>query len=350
MTITRSIYDTATLLGVMRELEPVQSFWLDLAFPGVINFSDEYIDFSKITETRKIAPLVMPTSQGKPIYGQAEKVYRFRPAYVKVKDAVNPQTMIRRKAGLGELLLPTALDPMSRFDATVGEIMRQHRDAIARRWEWLAAQAILNGTVTLSGDDYPTTTIDFERDSGHTITKGVATRWGDAGISIVEDIETWSALMRNAKFGGAPTKLIVGSDVWPVMKADDEIKELLRTDLRQTSGTSFNFGPRDGLQVEFMGRISQNLEVWVYSDYYEDTSGTAVPFMDSRDVVLIGPNVQGVKCFGAILDKAANLSPLAVFPKMWDQEDPSATQIMTQSAPLMVPVNPNATLKARVLA
>ena len=42
--------------------------------------------------------------------------------------------------------------------------------------------------------------------------------------------------------------------------------------------------------------------------------------------------------------------PLPVFPKMWDEDDPSATILMTQSAPLMVPVNPNNTLRARVLA
>ena len=39
-----------------------------------------------------------------------------------------------------------------------------------------------------------------------------------------------------------------------------------------------------------------------------------------------------------------------MFPKMWDQEDPSVTFLMTQSAPLPVPVNINNTLRARVVA
>jgi hypothetical protein len=72
--------------------------------------------------------------------------------------------------------------------------------------------------------------------------------------------------------------------------------------------------------------------------------------MDSRDIVLTGPNVNGVQCFGAILDHKAQFQALPIFPKMWDENDPPATYIMNQSAPLMVPVNPDATLRARVVS
>ena len=350
MTITRQIYDTESLLGVMTELEPVPDYFLSLAFGSQINFDDEFIDFAKVSENRKIAPLVVPTTQGRPIYSQAEKVYRLKPAYVKPKDVVSGAHTIRKRAGLGELILPTALTPQQRYDSQVSEILRQHRNAIARRWEWLASKAILDGMVVLEDDAYPKTTVDFERDAGHTITKGVGTRWGDSGISIVQDLEDWGQLMRDASFGGPPNRVTVGSSVWPIMRADAEIKELMRNDLRQTSGTSFNFGPRDGLRVEMMGRINQNLEIWVYSDFYHSADGTVVPFMDPRDVLLTGPAIDGVRCFGAIGDIAAGFAPVPVFPKMWNENDPSATQVMSQSAPLMVPVNPNASLKARVLA
>lgn len=350
MTITRQIYDTTALLGVMRELEPVQDYWLSLAFGSQINFDDEYIDFSKISENRKIAPLVVPTTQGRPIYSQAEKVYRLKPGYVKPKDVVSGAHMIRKRAGLGELILPTALTPQERYDATISEILRTHRDAIARRWEWMAAEALLNGSIVLEDDGYPKATVDFERNAGHTITKGAGTRWGDSGVSIVKDIEDWAQLMRDAPFGGPPNRLTIGSSVWPVMRANADIKELMRNDLRQTSGTSFNFGPRDGLRVELMGRINQTLEVWVYSDYYHSADGTVVPFMDPRDVLLTGPAIDGVRCFGAIQDISAGFQPTEIFSKMWNENDPSATLVMSQSAPLMVPINPNATLKARVLA
>lgn len=350
MTIEQRIYDTSTLLGVMRKFEPVPNYWLSLGFGSSINFDDEFIDFSQITENRKIAPLVVPTTQGRPIYSQAEKVFRIKPAYVKPKDVVSGAGMIRRKAGLGELLLPSALSPQQRYMATVAEIMRQHREAIERRWEWMAAAALLDGKVTLKDEAYPETVVDFGRAAGHTVIKGGGTRWGDAGVSIIKDIEDWSQIVADAKFGGFVNRITVGTKVWDVMRADSEIKELLRTDLRQTSGTEFDLGPRSGQRVQFMGRLNRNLDVYVYSDYYEDENGATVPLMDSRDVVLTSPSIMGVRCYGAIQDIQAQFAAVPVFPKMWNENDPSATLIMTQSAPLMVPVNPDATFRARVIA
>ena len=72
--------------------------------------------------------------------------------------------------------------------------------------------------------------------------------------------------------------------------------------------------------------------------------------MDPRDALLISPSVDGIQAFGAILDGAANLQVYDIFVKMWDQEDPSARFIMSQSAPLMIPQNPNCTFRARVVA
>jgi hypothetical protein len=351
MTITRTVYDTATLLGTMRQLEPVQNYWLDLCFPRTITFDDEYIDFSKIEDRRVIAPLVVPTAQGKPIYSAAEKLFRVKPAYVKPKDPVSAARMLPRAGGLGELLNATPMTPQQRYNAIVADILRVHSNAIMRRWEWMAAEAIITGAVTLEGDAYPRTVIDFERAAGHTITLGNSLRWGDSGVSIMGNIETWRKTIRDASFGGPTNRLTIGSDVWAVMKADDEVLNAMKVDQRiYNNGMNLNLGIREGLDAEYVGNLSGTLQVWVYSDYYQDTTGANVSFMNSKDIVLTGPNVMGAKCFGAILDKAANLAPMPMFPKMWDEDDPSVTHVMTQSAPLMVPVNPNNTFKARVLA
>lgn len=354
MAIGQTLYSTAALLGVMRDgeaMQPPSSYWLDLAFPNIITFEEEYIDFSKLTDTRKIAPLVVPTAQGRPIYSAAERVSRVKPAYVKPKDPVSASRMIQRAAGLGELNVNSNWSPQQRYNAIVADILRTHRRAIERRWEWLAAQAVIYGQVTLEDEAYPKTVVDFERAAGHSITLGSGSRWGDAGVSILGNVETWKKTVRDAAFGGPTNRLTVGSEVWEVMRQDDEIRELLKVDFRPSNnGLALNLGIREGLDVEFVGRLSGTTDVYVYSDYYHDADGSVVPFMDPRDVVLTGPNIRGVRCFGAIQDIDAQLQAMAMFPKMWKQEDPSATFIMTQSAPLMVPVNPNASLRARVVA
>ena len=349
MSITRTVYNTEELLGVYRDLEPIQEFWLSF-FPGVHNSITERIEWSKITNYRHLAPLVLPTQQGRPTFRAEENMTSVKPGYLKPKDAVQDAAMLTRRAGLGELGQARPLSPAERYMATVAAVLQKHRSDIERRWEWMAAQAVLYGSITLVDDGYPTATVDFQRAADHSITLGAGNRWGDTDVNPVDDLDEWNDRMADVKFGGPATDVIMGTAAWKVFKDDAQVLKLLNMDIRNTSGTSLDLGMGNGDKVQFKGNISRNLRVWVYSDYYEAPDGTVMPYMDPRDVLMIGQNVQGVKAFGAILDKKANFQPLAIFPKMWDEEDPSATILMTQSAPLMVPINPTNPLRARVPA
>lgn len=348
MAITPAMSDSVTLMGVQRQFEPQSNYWLDLCFGRQMTFDTEFIEFEKMHETRKLAPFVRPTTQGKPMGSEGSEVRRFKPAYIKPKDSVQPARLIRRQPG--EISLPQPQSIEARFNAAKAEILRVQRVAIERRWEWMAAQAIINGSVVIAGEDYPSVTVDFGRDASHTVPLlGAGFRWNESGADIIGDIEGWRDLCRKAKFGGGTNRLTVGTDVWEAMRKNGDLLKLLDTQIRGTNG-AFETGVREGGDVEYVGRLSSSLDLYVYSDYYQDASGTEQPFMSSKDVVLTGPGVDGVRAFGAILDSKANLQPTPIFPKMWEQEDPSGVFIMSQSAPLMVPLNPNNTLKATVLA
>lgn len=351
--IDNTIYDSRTLLGVFADdahMQPPSSYWLDNFFQSQIEFTTEEIDFSKISDVRKLAPLVVPTAQGKPIYSAAERRTVVKPAYVKPKDPVTATRMIRRAAGIGDLGRQQPMTPIQRYNAIIADIQRQHRYAIERRWEWMAANAVIHGINTLEDEAYPLTIVDFGRDAGHTVTLGAGARWGEAGVSIMGNLQSWINKVRTAKFGGVVNRLTIGSAVWAVMQDDAEIREFMNTQFKSNAGVNLNLGLKEGLEVEFAGKLSNNLDVYVYSDYYQNADGSVQPFMDTRDVVLTSPSIRGVRCFGAIQDIGAQLQAMPVFSKMWNEQDPSATFVMNQSAPLMVPVNPNASLRARVLA
>lgn len=351
MSIAITRYDTTTLLGVMRHLEPPNNYWLQY-FPSVIQFDTEYVDFSQIAENRKLAPLVVPTARGKPIWTAAEKASRVKPAYIKAKDPVSASRVVKRVAGFGELSVgATPMSPAQRYNMIIADILLQHRKAIERRWEWLAAQAVIYGKATLESDDYPKTIVDFGRAADQDIVLTTGSFWSDAGVSIVNLIEAWKRKTRIAKFGGVTNRITMGADAYEALRKNSEILDLLTIDKRPyNNGLDTNLGVLEGLEIEYVGKINGTTELVVYSDYYELEDGTVTPFMDPRDIVMTSPSIGGVQCFGSIQDKAAGFLPLQIFPKMWDEEDPSTTFVMSQSAPLMVPVMPNATLHARVVA
>lgn len=344
------LWDTHTSIGVFQETEPPSNYWLDLLFPNEILSTDEYIDFEKIPSTgRKLAPFVAPMAQGRPIYEEGGKLQRFKPAYIKPSDPVTPNRVIKRRPG--SLSGPNNVTPRQRYEAIKMDILSYHRIAIERRWEWLAAKAAINGKVEVSGEDYPSQLVDFGRDPGHTIVLTPGTFWGDAGVSIKQLLSRWSNMMHLAEFGGRPNRLTVGVDVWAIMEIEaepgGELHNLLKTDVRGST-TDLKRDQIGTDEVTFVGRIG-TLDVYVYNDYYTE-GGQVQPFMSPKDIVLSGPAVQGYRCFGMIQDANAGFEALPIFPRNYmTQGDVSIEQMVTQSAPLMVPVQPNATLKATVV-
>ena len=337
------------------------SQWLDMFFPNTFVSTQEEIAFSKLDSTRKIAPFMLPNEPGKPIYRRdGERIESFKPAYTKPKDAIRPQEMIALTPG--ELVRREALmSPAARYNREVNRIVLYHRNSIQRLWDYMAAQAILNGAITVNYGQGVAVTIDFGRDAGHVVTLGGGARWGDSGVNIFNGIQGWIDTVANAEFGGSVTDIILGSAAAVPFMADasataGSLKDRLDTNYRGSEDVAINRGiiRTDPLNpFTWLGRLSNGLDVWRYSgpaSKFQNSDGSFTDIMDPRDIVVASRAVDGIRAFGAILDQAAGLEVADIFTKMWDQEDPSARFIMSQSAPLTIPVNPNCTLRARVVA
>lgn len=349
-------------LAMVRE-DPRQtvttSHWLNMFFPNTFVSLQEEIAFSKLNASRKIAPFMLPNEPGKPIYRrEGERIESFKPAYTKPKDAVRPSEFIALTPG--ELVRREALmSPQARYNREVNRIVLFHRNSIMRLWDFMAARSILNGSLTINYGNGVAPIIDFGRDGGHTITLGSGARWGDSGISIFGLIQTWVDLIANAEFGGSATDVILGASAAVPFMADVEsgtLKGKLSTEFRGSEEVAINRGiiRTDPLNpFTWLGKLSNGLDVWRYAGpaaKFQNNDGSFTDIMDPRDVVVASRAVDGIRAHGAILDSAANLEVADIFTKMWDQEDPSARFIMSQSAPLTIPVNPNCTLRARVVA
>lgn len=346
------LYDTVDLIEVLRHQVGITPYWLQL-FPRSLTSDREEILFDQVTDgTKQLAPFVAPNVQGRVMRGRGYNAKTFKPAYVKPKHVVDPSRAIPRMAGES---LGGSLSLEQRYDAIVAENMRIERTVIENRWEWMAAQAVINGSVVVTGEDYPTVTVDFGRDASLTKTLTGDAKWDSTASPAVKNpLKDIEDLRRKVHLLASSTisRLTFGLDAWDLFTQDDRVLKLLDTRYRG-SDSEYNRAVPEGGPVEFRGRISgQNgmgsLDLFTYSETYEAEDGTLTNVLDPALVVGTGAGLQGVRCFGAIMDKRAGLRPLAMFPKMWDTEDPSATYTMTQSAPLMVPAEPNASFTLRV--
>lgn len=350
-----TILPSRTLLGVYRDprLETPSKFWWDLGGFGrrTVQSTREEIVLEKLPNfTREIAPFVLPTNTGRPIYKRRGSEARsFRPAYIKPKDPVVPQEQFARRPG--DLFTDVPKTPQQNRDAEIVDIVAKHKDAIERRYEWMCAQAMIYSQVTAEYEEGPSVTLSFGRDSNLTVIK-TTDLWTDT-YDITGDLQNFKDRMAKATLGGTAVNLVVGREVWPVMQSNQGLEKRMDTNIKN-SDVNLKRGliPTVGAPespAQFVGTIDGLLNVWVYDDFYQDNAGNQVPYMNPRDIVLTAGDPGGVFAFGAILDHDADLQAIDIFPKMWRQEDPSAIFVMHQSAPMAYMPTPNKTLHARVV-
>lgn len=350
------LYDTYRLLAVQRKFKALPAFFLQW-FPQQINFQEDKIAFDKVsTDLTRVAPFVAPTAQGRVIKEEGYNAVAFKPAYVKPKHVIDPNMIIPRQPG--EALGTGSLTIEQRRNAVIAFLLRKHRAMHENTWEWMAAQALLYGYVDVEGEDYPLTRVDFGRDAALTATVD----WTDATTTsdgTLDDLYRLRKLANEKSVTGAViTDFVFGGDAWAqFVKVNRELlygKNGLMD--RNIGGSTTNVTRLwDGLEgVEYMGRIAGTngqgaMNIYVNTQKYKDRFNQSQYLMPQNKVAGISMAVDGVRCFGAVLDKAAGYQALEYFPKMWENEDPSVEYLMSQGAPLMVPRDPNSTFLLTVM-
>ncbi|MEM1430021.1 MAG: major capsid protein [Pseudomonadota bacterium] len=361
---TYELWETNTFLGVYRDVEADPLYWMQWFGNEAETDANGWIDFEKMPiRNRKLAPFVMPLARGKSIYDDTSTHMRFKPAYIKLEDEIDPLMPLTRRVGIdANASQPLAsLSPMERIEAIRMAITVQHLDAINRTKNYMACVALRDGQIVIEGEDYPAVTVNFQRDAGHTETLGAGSRWGESGVSIVDHVQSVIDIMTMAEFGGMPTRITMGGLAWAAMRQDDEFKEHMDTNFRDPRITYeralvTGAGEKVFKVGEMMvgGASGAIIELWVdNSTFRHPMTGAETRFIGANQALFTGTAqaVNGYRAYGAIIDRAAEYQSMPIFPKNWlSQGDVEVEYITHKSAPLFVPINPNATFLSNVVA
>ena len=345
-----AVYDLTTLLPVLQVQKTLPSFWLKY-FPSTVTFDTDEIAFDKVwTDNRRLAPFVVPNVQGRVSGLSGYETRTLKVAYIKDKNVLDYTLPFKRMAG--ENLSTGSMSPEARRMALIGQMLADQKQRLTNRFEWLAAKAVIDGKVTISGEDYPSTLVDFRRHANLTITLTGAAKWDQATGAPLTNLKA-ARVESNYRSGARITTCVFGATAWDLLTT--------RVDLRAQMQTQIDgYGTRvsmmaDGYEgYEYMGVIqgldgSGRLECWVNTAKYVDDTGAEQFVQDQSTVVGVSrDSLRGFRCFGAIKDKNAQFRALEMFPKVWEEEDPAVEFMMTQSAPLMVPGDPNASFSIKV--
>lgn len=332
------VYSTQVLNKVVDNMPDKTTFLVDMFFPETIVSDDETIMFDTTNGRKLIAPFVSPLAEGRIVADLGYETDSFRTAYVKDKRFFDPKKGSKRTPGEK---IGGSLSPMQRIDKAIKANLNEQIDMISGRMEVMAGQILRTGTLTISGERYPTKVLDFKRRANNTVVKTSTARWGESGVSPVTDVETEAQEMSDAT-GYQPTDVIFGKEAWKLFKVDllaagnkDQFDNTLKNLTMSEIARGYVSQPRDG--VTYRGR-SGYLSFWTYTGSYTDPeTGSTVSTIGDYDVIIGGASIEGVRHFGAIQDFAAGLQARQYFVKSKEHFDPSRLEFLMQSAPLLVP-------------
>jgi hypothetical protein len=300
------IFSTPVLNRLLVDRRQPPSFLLDTFFPEVIPATQDEIYFDDVTVQRRLAPFVSPLREGQVVDMPGYKTHSFKPAYVKDKRVFEAHRRLRRSPGgpIGIAASPAA----------------QMEEAI----QW-------SHTVVLSG----------------------GTRWGQSGVSPWANLQTWAGTVQTAN-GGFPRTVVMDPKAWTLFAADPEVQRLQQLQA-YTQSPTLNPQPQSGYRedqeqdVVARGTLGPFTQIFTYQSTYQDDTGAAQQMLPDYTVILASElRMQGARCYGYVKDHEQGFTADRYFVKSWLNPDPSVRFFLMQSAPLVVPFRPYATLAATV--
>lgn len=345
MAFTLSRYETWELDALLAQIEKPDPWLLRTFFNRERLFETKTIEFDILDRGRRMAPFVSPYVAGKPMLREGFRTRQLTPAYIKPTDLVLPQDSFIRRPGEG---YGGTLSPQARFDALVAETLSLHEDAVTNRLEWMAAQALVQGGITITGEDYPTQYVSFGRDSNLNIALTGGARWTQTTSNPMQDLESAALNVRKISKGAVVDTVVMDGLTWQALRGHSAIQQLInifyRNSLPGQTPTAIDQGPRTNLnEAQYVGTLNGRLDLWVYDSYYQDDFGNDQPYIPPYTLLGIAKGaMEGTQYYGAILDLDAGMGASKLFSKSKVKFNPSGLEIVSQSAPLVAPKRPNA--------
>ncbi len=357
---TYNPYETRRLIGIVADLPPPSAFLLNMFFKKEIRPTGaRKVMFDVESQNKGIALLCNPIVAGRPVRERGFYTKEIEPAYMKPWMNFDPYGVLDRMVGeapSGEL------DPAARQSARLVRGFNDLKTIAIRRYEVMAAQALITGKSIISGEGIP---IDIEVDYGRkaAFTKALTSgdRWNEASVSPVSNVETWVAEFI-AETGYAPTRISFDPLAWKSFRADPLFdKSIDVTYKRNSEAMGLDYLMLGNAQQgQLMGSLKSggNIELWVYQQTYLNEAGAAAKVVPDYSVIIgsENPEITQTMAWGTVIDPELGYQSeqlrdpetgarLEFAPAHWFQQKPHIGEaIMLQSAGLPALTSPNGTM------
>lgn len=316
----------------------------------------------QVTGGRIMAVFSSPLREGVPVRRDGFSTNDITPGYIKLLGAISPEDCQNRMPGEA-IFAPAKAPLMDRATKIMMAGLVKMDDAIVRRVEYMAMEALTTGKVTIvdmdnEGNVVEVREVDFGYHADHTPTPTID--WDAEGATILDNLAAWAKLC--ARDGGMyPNVMYCDDAVGLALMNDATIQKFL--DCRYANAAEMQIALDQANGVTEMGVLrapNLTVRVKVYNEWYTDpATGTLTELFPADSIMLGNTNADVALHYRPIEDfdiseefpEAAGGNALAIprFVKAWKKKNPSVYQYLMQSGPIVVPNDINCFLTAKVL-
>ena len=341
-----SLYTTRQLLATTKQFPPVSLSLVDMFFPARYLSVTEKIALDKIDEDRKIAAYVSPLVAAKSSLSAPRRVEEYTPPSVIEMDQIRVDEITHRLPGED---FSTPLSPEARHAAILQEKRFRQIQRISRRYIQQALSVLTTGSIVVSGDDHPPDQIDFGRDASLTVTLSGANAWSSSTSDPIGDLESMSDAIADL-CGATSTNVVMGLGAWSLFRNNEAVQKQLNIN-RLPELTALNADPAtNGRGLRSRGRFG-DFDISTYAESWQDDSGVLQKFMPTNGVIIGGPDIRGTIAFGGVALVENDTTVVyagEIIPDHFSQKNPDGEFLRSQSRPLVIPVEPNASAFLKV--
>ena len=350
---TVSIYEPRTMMGVIRKLPPVHTFFRSTFFSREKTFVTKSVDMDYKKGARKLAPFVSREIGGKVVPNTGYTTETYTPPFIAPDKVTTIDDILDRQPGES---LYSGRTPAQRAVIQMSEDFTDLREMILRREEWMCAQAMLTGKIVVLGEGVKDT-IDFRFTNLLDISKDAKRKWkGGTAQNKYADLKAWHEKVQKEGFTNCNV-CIMASDVVKEFLMDEQIQKLL--DVKNYALAVIKPTQKEN-NVTYIGTIHElGLDLYQYNEWYVDdwtdpATPVELPMVPAGTLMMASTHAKYSMYYGAISilnQKTEKWETVAgkYVPDTFIKKRPDRRFLSLQSAPVPVPHEVDSWITVKVM-
>lgn len=354
-----NIYQTKTMLGAIKQMEPVHSALRDrYVVTGANDLfpTDEVLVEYKDGSNRKMAPVVINGKSGITVGRNGYKTFRMEPPMVAPKRTLTVDDL--RKKGFGEELF-SDMTPEQRQAALLAQDLTELDEMHTNREEFIVSKLLFGNGYTLKqyadeygGENFEEYVMKFYEGDTNPAVYVPGAKWTATGSDKMADLHIMARMLTTA--GNNAADVLLGADAADALMDDAKIKELMDLN-RYDAGQIAPQLMADGMALLGVLNVrGRRLNLITYDGTYEDEqTGAITPYIPAKSICVTAPGcIRGLYGCVTQLEQADNQFHSYMgrrVPRYTANIDSDTRELRLASKPLFVPMAKNPFISAAVL-